>query len=60
MDLDTIRQKLLRKVVLKEPHPNDSLLSCKRGMDKLPDQTVLRKDLINQFNTDVMRDVVNL
>jgi pimeloyl-ACP methyl ester carboxylesterase len=23
MDLDTIRQKLLRKVVLKEPHPFD-------------------------------------
>lgn len=31
---------------------HDPLLSAKRGMDKLPDQTVLRKDLINQFKTD--------
>jgi len=31
---------------------NDPLLSAKRGMDKLPDQTVLRKDLINKFKTD--------
>lgn len=31
---------------------NDPLLSAKRGMEKLPDQTVLRKDLINQFKSD--------
>jgi len=31
---------------------NDPLLSAKRGMDKLPDQTVLRKDLINNFKID--------
>ena len=30
----------------------DPLLSTKRGIDKLPDQTVLRKDLINHFKTD--------
>lgn len=30
----------------------DPLISAKRGMEKLPDQTVLRKDLINQFQTD--------
>ena len=30
----------------------DPLLSAKRGIDKLPDQTVMRKDLINQFKTD--------
>ena len=31
---------------------NDPLLCAKRGMEKLPDQTVLRKDLNNQFKTD--------
>lgn len=30
---------------------NDPLLSAKRDMEKLPDQTVLRKDLNNQFKT---------
>jgi hypothetical protein len=31
---------------------NDPLLSAKRGMEKLPDQTVLRKDLNNHFKSD--------
>jgi len=31
---------------------NDPLITAKRSLDKLPDQTVLRKDLINQFKTD--------
>jgi hypothetical protein len=31
---------------------NDPLLCAKRGMEKLPDQTVLRKDLSNQFRSD--------
>ena len=31
---------------------NDPLLCAKRGMEKLPDQTVLRKDLTNQFKSD--------
>jgi hypothetical protein len=31
---------------------NDPLISAKRGLPKLPDQTVLRKDLHNHFKTD--------
>lgn len=31
---------------------NDPLLAAKRGMEKLPDQSVLRKDLNNQFQND--------
>jgi hypothetical protein len=42
----------LKNIYQFEDIENDPLLSCKRGMDKLPDQTVLRKDLINQFKTD--------
>ena len=30
----------------------DPLLTAKRGMERLPDQTVLRKDLINKFKAD--------
>jgi len=30
----------------------DPLISAKHALEKLPDQTVLRKDLINQFKTD--------
>lgn len=37
---------------------DDPLLTSKRDMDKLPDQTVLRKDLINQFKSD--EDVMRL
>jgi hypothetical protein len=31
---------------------NDVLLAAKRGLEKLPDQSVLRKDLNNQFQND--------
>ena len=31
---------------------NDPLISAKHGLAKLPDQTVLRKDLINKFRSD--------
>ncbi len=39
----------LKNIYQFEDIENDPLLSCKRGMEKLPDQTVLRKDLINHF-----------
>ena len=42
----------LKNIYQFESIENDPLLSVKRGMDKLPDQTVLRKDLINKFKTD--------
>ena len=42
----------LKNIYQFEDIENDPLLSCKRGMEKLPDQTVLRKDLINHFKTD--------
>jgi hypothetical protein len=31
---------------------NDALLAAKRGLERLPDQSVLRKDLNNQFRND--------
>ena len=42
----------LRNIYQFEGIENDPLLCAKRGMEKLPDQTVLRKDLNNQFKTD--------
>ena len=42
----------LRNIYQFEGIENDPLLCAKRGMEKLPDQTVLRKDLKNQFKTD--------
>jgi hypothetical protein len=42
----------LKNIYQFESIENDPLLSAKRGIDKLPDQTVLRKDLINKFKTD--------
>ena len=42
----------LKNIYQFEGIENDPLLSAKRGMEKLPDQTVLRKDLINHFDTD--------
>lgn len=42
----------LKNIYQFESIENDPLLAAKRGMDKLPDQTVLRKDLINKFKTD--------
>ncbi len=42
----------LRNIYQFEGIENDPLLCAKRGMDKLPDQTVLRKDLKNHFKTD--------
>jgi len=42
----------LKNIYQFEGIENDPLLSAKRGMEKLPDQTVLRKDLNNQFKTD--------
>lgn len=48
----------LKNIYRFEDIENDPLLSCKRGMEKLPDQTVLRKDLINHFETD--KDVSRL
>jgi hypothetical protein len=39
----------LRNIYQFESIENDPLLCAKRGMEKLPDQTVLRKDLKNQF-----------
>jgi len=42
----------LKSIYQFEDIENDPLLSCKRGMEKLPDHTVIRKDLINRFKTD--------
>lgn len=42
----------LKNIYQFEGIENDPLLTAKRSLDKLPDQTVLRKDLINQFRTD--------
>jgi hypothetical protein len=42
----------LKNIYQFEGIENDPLLSAKRGMEKLPDQTVLRKDINNQFKTD--------
>ena len=42
----------LRNIYQFEGIENDPLLCAKRGMEKLPDQTVLRKDLNNHFKTD--------
>ena len=42
----------LKNIYHFEDIENDPLLCAKRGMEKLPDQTVLRKDLNNQFKTD--------
>jgi len=42
----------LRNIYQFEGIENDPLLCAKRGMEKLPDQTVLCKDLNNQFKTD--------
>ncbi len=42
----------LKNIYQFEDIENDPLLSAKRGMEKLPDQTVLRKDLHNNFETD--------
>jgi len=42
----------LKNIYQFEGIENDPLLTAKRSLDKLPDQTVLRKDLINQFKTD--------
>lgn len=42
----------LRNIYQFEGIENDPLLCAKRGMKKLPDQTVLRKDLNNQFKSD--------
>jgi hypothetical protein len=42
----------LKNIYQFEDIENDPLLSAKRGLEKLPDQTVLRKDLINHFETD--------
>jgi hypothetical protein len=42
----------LRNIYQFEGIEKDPLLCAKRGMEKLPDQTVLRKDLNNQFKTD--------
>jgi len=42
----------LRNIYQFEGIERDPLLCAKRGMEKLPDQTVVRKDLNNQFKTD--------
>lgn len=42
----------LKNIYQFEGIEHDPLLSAKRDMEKLPDQTVLRKDLNNQFKTD--------
>lgn len=42
----------LKNIYQFEGIEHDPLLSAKRDMDKLPDQTVLRKDLNKQFKTD--------
>jgi hypothetical protein len=42
----------LRNIYRFEGIENDPLLCAKRGMEKLPDQTVLRKDLNNRFKID--------
>jgi hypothetical protein len=42
----------LKNIYQFEDIEHDPLLSAKRGMEKLPDQTVLRKDLNNNFKTD--------
>ena len=42
----------LKSIYQFEDIEHDPLLSAKRGMEKLPDQTVLRKDLNNNFKTD--------
>lgn len=42
----------LRNIYQFEGIENDPLLCAKRDMEKLPDQTVLRKDLNNQFKSD--------
>jgi len=42
----------LKNIYQFEGIENDPLLSAKRGIEKLPDQTVLRKDLNNQFKID--------
>jgi hypothetical protein len=42
----------LRNIYQFEGIENDPLLCAKRGMEKLPDQTVLRKDLKNHFKKD--------
>ena len=42
----------LKNIYQFEGIEHDPLLLAKRDMDKLPDQTVLRKDLNNQFKTD--------
>ena len=39
----------LRNIYQFEDIEKDPLLCAKRGMEKLPEQTVLRKDLNNQF-----------
>ena len=42
----------LKNIYQFEGIENDPLLTAKRGLKKLPDQTVLRKDLLNHFKTD--------
>ena len=42
----------LRNIYQFEDIEKDPLLCAKRGMEKLPEQTVLRKDLNNQFKSD--------
>lgn len=42
----------LKNIYQFEDIEGDPLITAKRGMERLPDQTVLRKDLKNQFKTD--------
>ena len=42
----------LRNIYQFQDIEKDPLLCAKRGVEKLPEQTVLRKDLINQFKSD--------
>ncbi len=42
----------LKNIYQFEGIENDPLISAKRGLDKLPDRTVLNKDLLNHFKSD--------